>query len=332
MELHGAEGNVMVAPIPEHERYPNHLLIAPRFQLDEIILQRAVKSGAKYQGNTRVRSVEQHQDQAEVLASHKGKEIRFTGRMVIMAVGSNLGLLNKMGLLNKSPELILAVRGYFEGMHGLNDRVHVHFDEVPLPGYAWVFPLSETRANVGIGIWKSWAPWRKPQTSAKVALDHFLVHNPKMVPMMADAEMVGPVKGFPLRVDFANTKTCDGRILLVGESAGLVSPFTGEGIDFALESGHLAAEFIHNRFESGDFSAASLAEYDQILRSHFQRLFVFLNRVRRLYINPLLMNKAILATTKFPDLKELLVKISLSEEDAASLVTFSVLRKVIFGV
>jgi flavin-dependent dehydrogenase len=150
--------------------------------------------------------------------------------------------------------------------------------------------------------------------------------------MMADAEAVGPVKGFPLRVDFVNSKTCDGRILLVGESAGLVSPFTGEGIDFALESGRLAAEFIHEQFELGEFSIANLAEYDRVLRSHFQRLFVFLTRVRQLYLNPLIMNKAIRATNKFPDLKTLLVKITLSEADAASLVTLSVIRKVIFGV
>jgi geranylgeranyl reductase family protein len=332
MELHGTKGNVMAAPIPENERYPNHLLIARRYQLDEIILQRAVSSGAQFQGNTHVRGVEQYQEYAEVLAGYRGKEVRFNGRVVIMAVGANLSLLRKLGLLNPSPSLVLGVRGYFEGLQGLTDHVQVHFDEVPLPGYGWVFPLSETGANVGLGLWKSWAPWTRPISSARVAFDHFLAHNPKMKTTMADAEAFGPVKGFPLRVDFVNSKTCDGRILLVGESAGLVSPFTGEGIDFALESGRLAAEFIHEQFELGEFSIANLAEYDRVLRSHFQRLFVFLTRVRQLYLNPLIMNKAIRATNKFPDLKTLLVKITLSEADAASLVTLSVIRKVIFGV
>jgi geranylgeranyl reductase family protein len=332
VELHGASGEVMVAPIPENEHYPNYLLIAPRYRLDEVILQRAVKSGAQYQGNTRVRGVEKFRDCAEVLASYKGKEVRFAGRVVILAVGVNLGLLKKLGLLNRSPSLVLAVRGYYEGVQGLTDRVQAHFGEVPLPGYGWVFPLSETRANVGLGLWKSWAPWIRCPSSAQTAFDHFLAHNSKVSSMVADAEAVGSVKGFPLRVDFANSKTCDGRILLVGESAGLVSPFTGEGIDFALESGRLAAKFIHEQFESGDFSNASLAEYDRVLRSYFQRLFVVLSRVRRLYINPLVVNKAIRAANKFPDLNSLLAKIILSEADAASLVTLSVMRKVVFEV
>jgi geranylgeranyl reductase family protein len=332
LALYGTRGDEMLAAIPQNERYPNHLLIAPRYQLDEIILQRAVESGAQFRGKTRVRGVEQFSDRAEVYASHGGEEVRLAGRMVVLAVGSNLSLLNKMGFVNESPELILAVRGYYDGMQGLRDHVQVHFDHVPLPGYAWVFPLSDTRANVGIGFWQSWIPWKKPPPSAKYAFEHFLANNTYMQAMMANASLDGNVKGFPLRVDFASSKTCDGRILLVGESAGLVSPFTGEGIDFALESGQLAAGFIQDIFEVGDFSASALAVYDSLLRSHFQRLFVFLTRIRQLYLNPFVMDKAIRATIKFPEVKELLVKILLSQEDAASLVTLSVVRKVLFGV
>lgn len=332
IEMYGTKGDEMVAPIPQNEHYPNYLLIAPRYQLDEIIFQRAVESGVQFWGNTRVRTIEQYPDHAEVHASHQGKELRLAGRIVVLAVGSNLGLLGKMGFLNRSPGLILAVRGYYEGLQGLHDRVQVHFDQVPLPGYAWVFPLSETRANVGIGFWKGQMPWKRSPSSPRIAFDHFLAHNPKMKAMMAHARQDGQVKGFPLRVDFARSKTCEERILLVGESAGLVSPFTGEGIDFALESGRLAAGFIQRRFEEGDFSPAALSKYDPLLRSHFQRLFVFLSRIRRLYLNPFIMDRAIMATDKFPDVRELLVKILMSQEDAASLVTLPVMRKVLLGV
>jgi flavin-dependent dehydrogenase len=322
----------MVTSIPQNERYPNHLLIAPRYQLDEIILQRAVESGAQFRGNTQVRGVDQFPDHAEVHASQGGEEVRWAGRMVVLAVGSNLSLLKKMGFVNESPELILAVRGYYDGLQGLRDCVQVHFDQVPLPGYAWVFPLSETRANVGIGFWKSRIPWKKHPASARTAFEHFLANNHHMRSMMDNASLEENVKGFPLRVDFASSKTCEGRILLVGESAGLVSPFTGEGIDFALESGQMAAGFIQDMFEAGDFSAATLATYDSLLRTYFQRLFVFLTRIRQLYLNPFVMDKAIRSTNKFPEVKELLVKILLSQEDAASLVTLPVVRKVLLGV
>jgi geranylgeranyl reductase family protein len=332
IEMYGTKGDEMVTSIPQNDHYPNHLLITPRYQLDEIIFQKALESGAQFQGNSRVRGVEHYPNHAEIYAGRNGKGVRVAGRIVVLAVGSNLALLDKMGFLNRSPGLILAVRGYFKGLHGLTDRVQVHFGHVPLPGYAWVFPLSETRANVGIGFWKERMPWERSPASAKIAFDRFLAHNPKMKVMMADAHLEGQVKGFPLRVDFARSKTCKGRVLLVGESAGLVSPFTGEGIDFALESGRLAANFLLRRFERGEVSPSSLEGYDALLRARFQRLFVFLTRIRKLYLNPFIMDRAIMATNQFPELKQLLAKILISQEDAASLVTLSVMRKVLLGV
>lgn len=332
LELHGSKGNVMTAAIPRHELYPDHLMIAPRYQLDDVIRRRALASGAGFLDGLRVRGVEQFEDYAEVIADRNGKTQRIKGRVVVMAVGANMGLLVKMGILNKTPALILAARGYYEGLQGLSDRVQAHFAEVPLPGYGWVFPTSETSANIGIGYWTSWAPWNPPPSSAKAALDHFLRHNEKLKAMMAGADLNGPVKGFPLRIDFAEASTTHGRILLVGESAGLVSPLTGEGIDFALESGQLAARFLFDKFENGHLHTGSLTAYDQLLRQHFQRLFVFLTRIRQLYINPYLMNKAILAAQKFPELKEILVRVMMGEEDAASMVNFPTVRKVILGV
>ena len=153
MELHGSKGNVMVASVPESGLYPNHLLIAPRLQLDEIILQRALESGAVYQSGVRVRGVNQYEDYAEVLAINQGTEVKIKGSIIILAVGANFSLLSKMGIINKQPSLILGARGYFEGLEGLSDRVEAHFADVPLPGYGWVFPISETAANIGIGFW-----------------------------------------------------------------------------------------------------------------------------------------------------------------------------------
>ena len=152
------------------------------------------------------------------------------------------------------------------------------------------------------------------------------------MPRLAKAKPNGRVKGFPIRTDFASAPTQQGRVLLVGESAGLVSPLTGEGIDFALESGRLAAGFLLERFAEGELSTASLEAYDRVLREHFQRLFVFLSRIRKLYINPMLMNGAIRAAEKFPDLKHLLVRIMMGQADAAEMVRFGVIRRVVLGV
>lgn len=332
LELHGSNGNVVTASIPSHEIYPDYLLIAPRFRLDDVIRSRAQESGAEFFDQLRVRDVHQFDDHAEVVAEHRGEKRCLRGRVVVLAVGANLGLLLKLGILAQPPPVTLAARGYYHHLEGLSDRAEAHFAEVPLPGYGWVFPISETTANIGVGFWESWVPWYKKPASAKTAMDHFLAHNPRMKAIMAEAKLEGAIRGFPLRVDFAQAPTTHGRILLVGESAGLVSPLTGEGIDFALESGRIAAQFLLERFESGDLETASLEAYDRLLRDQFQRLFVFLTRIRQVYNNPYLMNKTIRATRRFPEIKDLLVRVMMSQDDAAAMVNFTSLRKVLLGV
>jgi len=331
LELHAARGEVMRAPIPEKDGYPNHLLIAPRLRLDDTIRRRALAAGASFHGSVRVTGVERENGHVVVRGIQGGKSRAYPGRVVILAVGANLRLLQRLGLLKRTPRMILAARAYYEGMNGLTDRVQAHFENVPLPGYGWVFPLSETSANVGVGFWQSRVPWRKLPASGGVAMNDFLC-NGKLRAMMNGAEAVGPVKGFPLRIDFASAPTYSDGVLLVGEAAGLVSPLTGEGIDFALESGKMAAEFLLGAFQRGDLSTRVLAGYDKLLRDRFQRLFLFLGYIRSLYLNPLLMDRAIKAAERFDDLKGMLVNVMMSHQEAADMIKFSTLRKVLLGV
>jgi geranylgeranyl reductase family protein len=331
VELHAAHGNIMKAPIPKENGYLDQLLIVPRLKLDDRIRQCALTAGATFHSPVRVRGIEQENGHVRVRGDHNGEPVEYEAHLAIMAVGANMRLLSNLGILDYQPRPILAARAYYEGVSGLSDRVQAHFQDVPLPGYAWVFPISETAANIGIGFWKTDLPWRKKAPSARAAMESWVDQNAKIKAMLAGAELLGPIKGYPLRIDFSTAPTYQGRILLVGEAAGLVSPLTGEGIDFALESGRLAGGYIGEMFAAGDFSVARLAGYDKMLRDHFQRVFVFLTYLRRLYINPILMSRAVKATNKFPELKDTLANILMGHEDAASMITFSALRKVVFG-
>jgi geranylgeranyl reductase family protein len=329
LELHGRLGNSMVSAIPQHPLYPDYLLVVPRFKLDDILCKRAIEAGAEFQGQVRVRDIEQFDDHVVVHGQREGNPIQYQGRVAVLAVGANIKLLIELGILRRSPGVILAARGYYHGLPPLETRVQAHFEHVPLPGYGWVFPTSETSANIGIGFWPSYYHWYKRPASAIAAMQNWLQENVKLKKILGDGKLQGSIKGYPLRIDFTNAPTRSGRILLTGEAAGLVSPFTGEGIDFGLESGQLTARYIKDCFDKNDLSLHALQGYDSMLRQHFQRLFTLLQTIRRLYINPVLMNRAILATNKFPDLKLLLVKIMLSQTDAAAVVNLNTLRKVI---
>lgn len=332
IELHGRSGDSFKADIPKHDKYPDHITIAPRLKLDNLILERVVQKNIEYLSPVRVTGIVDQGNEVEIQATYKGKKLIYTSRLVVMAVGANMKLLQQLDILKYQPEPILAARGYYEDVEGLTDRIEAHFEDVPLPGYGWVFPISKTAANIGIGYWKSRLPWINSPSSGRAAMEHWLSNSPKLASIMANAKPLGPIKGYPLRVDFPTAPTCKGRIFLVGEAAGLVSPLTGEGIDFALESAKFSADYISQMFLNGDFSEITLAGYDAMLRQQYQHLFIFLERIRQIYVNPTLMKRYIQACKKFPELKDLLMKVLLSQSDAKEMVTFSVIRKVVLGI
>ena len=53
--------------------------------------------------------------------------------------------------------------------------------------------------------------------------------------------------------------------MLLGDAAGLIDPFTGEGIGNALYSGRIAAEVAAQAVASGDYSASVMRNYDERL-------------------------------------------------------------------
>jgi geranylgeranyl reductase family protein len=331
LEVHSASGYTMYSPIPKVKGYKDYLLIVKRLDLDHRILESALSRGAQFQEGVKVTGLEAKKDQVVVSGQRRGGVEYYKAHIAVLAVGANMGLLRNLGILKKTHGMTLAARGYFDGVRELSDNVQVYFENFIMPGYGWIFPLSESSANIGVGLWPPWSPWRKSSRSARKRLDDFL-NTSKLKPMLENAKPASPISGYPLRVDFVRAPTFGERILLVGESAGLVSPLTGEGVDFALESGKLAAEFLVKSFETGDFSTSRLEGYDQVLRARFQRLFIFLDRARRLYINQILSDRALKTAVNHADVRNLLMNVMMGHQDAAGMLSLKVVRKIIFGI
>src|SRR5690606_12222005 len=133
---------------------------------------------------------------------------------------------------------------YFEGVEFLPNHFQFRFDGVPLPGYGWVFPVSQTSANIGAGFIPS---ARGAPLSAQAGFKTF-VESSAMRRLLQNARQQSSLKSYPIRTDFASAPTFAERTLLIGEAAGLVNPLTGDGIDYALETGRIAAEHLINLF------------------------------------------------------------------------------------
>lgn len=326
--VYARRGASLQAPIPQHPDFPNYLLVVPRLRLDDIIRRRAVQSGAQFESPVRVMAVAPDADGVHIEAETNGSPVRYRAQVAVAAIGANMGMLRDIGLLNYKPRPIVAVRAYYEGMHGLDDRIQAHFERVPMPGYGWIFPTGPDSANVGLGMWREQAA---ASGSLRTALNDFL-EGTRLKPIMAGARLAGAIKSYPLRIDFTTAPTYGQRILLVGEAAGLVSPLTGEGIDFALESGKLAAEFLGRAFAAGSFERGALAGYDRLLRRNFQSIFRSLGYLRRVYVNPLLMDRIVRVCERVPEVKQQFVGILMGQQHPLELLRPRTLRQVLMGV
>lgn len=288
---------------------PDFSLVVPRLTLDDLIRQRAVHSGARFEPRVHVRdaSVERSNgaSHVEVKGERDGRSASFLARVAVIATGANTRLLMQTGLLKQQPKVMVASRAYFENVRGLTDAWTLRFDGAPMPGYGWIFPTAPHTANIGVGYFKAGRT-----TSATGPFKSFL-QSPAMREMLAQARQVGPTRGFPLRDDFLTSPTWSERILLVGEAAGLVNPLTGEGIDYALESGRMAASHVRSMFEREDFSKARHEAYDEALRDQFGSLFEFCVKVREWCLRPFVLNALVAMANRRDDLRTRLVSVVL---------------------
>ena len=283
MGLAAPSGDSFSEPIPQLEAAPPYATIVPRLTLDNIIREQAEQAGAEFRRAT-VKDIERGNGPVTVRAN--GDTVQ--ARMAVIATGASTGLLETTGILKDFPPPAVAARAYFEEMAPIPPAVQFYFEGIPLPGYGWIFPLSETAANIGAGVVGRQIK-EKRASSPRTVMEAFMASRP-LQPILKAARQIGPIKGYPLRMDFATAPTFGERILLVGEAAGLVNPITGEGIDYALESGRMAAHHLIEMFRTGDFSPAQHQRYDQKLRAHFQKLFIFSMHARQLCLNRPVLN------------------------------------------
>ena len=110
-----------------------------------------------------------------------------------------------------------------------------------LPGYGWIFGVGDGTCNVGLGILNTTTAFGK--VDYKDLLKRWLDQTPEEWGFR-DENRTQPVRGAALPMGFNRQPHYTRGLLLVGDSGGMVNPFNGEGIAYAMESGELAAEVI----------------------------------------------------------------------------------------
>lgn len=187
----------------------------------------------------------------------------FEGKILICADGATSISSSFHGhKKRKKEQFTLGLRSYYKGISPLNDNnpIEIYFVKDILPGYLWIFPLGNGLANVGMGV--SVSDLKKYHGSVKEKFEDLIKREP-LKKRFGHAVCLEPVKGHLLPMSGEKECISGNRFLVAGDAAGLVDPFSGEGVGNAIRSGRVAATHIKNCFIENDFSAEFNKAYDK---------------------------------------------------------------------
>jgi len=132
------------------------------------------------------------------------------------------------------------IRAYYTGITGYHEMnyIELHFLPEILPGYFWIFPMSNGVSNIGLGILSSEVS-KNNLNLKKIFKDILLL--PQFKERFANAKPESPIQGWGLPLGNKPVKRSTDYVILTGDAASLIDPFTGEGIGNAILSGRYAA-------------------------------------------------------------------------------------------
>ena len=252
-------------PWPDLASFPPYGLVRTRKDFDDILAKHAVKHGARLLEATNVTgpvlddrtgSIIGVQAKAmDVDGRPTGEELTYYAPLVVAADGNSSRLSMSMNRPRRDDRpLGVAVRTYYTSPRHDDDYLESWLElwskgddgqRKLLPGYGWIFGVGDGTSNVGLGILNTSAAFGN--VDYKDILRRWVDTLPPEWTFNEET-MTSPVRGAVLPMGFNRQPHYDKGLLLVGDAGGMVNPFNGEGIAYAMESGRLASEVIAQAF------------------------------------------------------------------------------------
>ncbi|MEW6441727.1 MAG: NAD(P)/FAD-dependent oxidoreductase [bacterium] len=247
--------------------------------LDAHLQERALASGCRISFGIRFERIQERKEGAvlsRAVAVAGGAARIYRSKVVLGADGADSAAARSSGLLNRDPKSrILAIRGYFSQVRGLRNGVELYFTRRLLPGYAWVIPLGEDLANVGLGVRQDACVQNGLRLQQELV--RFVREHPSLSARMRNARLVGRVQGAAIGGYGREARRSGPNLLLLGDAASLADPISGEGVFGALRSARMAAGTVAEAFRADTFSAEFLARFDAGCRKYFDAAYRYTN-------------------------------------------------------
>lgn len=301
-------GHRIEIPWPELSSYPSYGLARSRMSFDHLLVEHARTSGATIlegmsvtdpaldERTGRVAGV-----RARVLDAdgrRTGEERTFRAPVVMAADGVSSRLATAMGIAKRNDRPMgVAVRTYFESPRHDDSWMESHlelWDGRPgesnlMPGYGWIFALGDGTVNVGLGSVSSSAAATK--VDYKDLFQRWMANVPAEWGFTEESQR-GPVRGAALPMAFNRSPLYDRGLMLLGDAGGMVSPFNGEGIAYAMQAARVAADTVAQALTRPTNSARerALQRYAQVMKDDIGGYYRLGTYFVRLIENPHVMH------------------------------------------
>ena len=224
-------------PWPDNGRFAPHGAVWPRRRLDERLISLAGEAGAELEFNADAVPILDNGRVVGVEANGR----RWSGDLVVVATGAPGNVARMLGAERDPDEPFgLAIRTYAASPRHADTHLEACLtlrDEhgTPVPGYGWMFPAGDGTVNIGVGALSTMKGFKKLNLNKLQASYRSLVE---------ESWGLGPDLERPRawRLPMSTLKRHGPGWVAIGDAAGLVNPMNGEGIDYGLESGMLAAD------------------------------------------------------------------------------------------
>jgi len=268
-------GVTLELPWPDLNAWPHVGLVQTRLDFDSLLLDHARKAGAEVWEETEVTGSLVDKDGVVTGVSFKNGD---RGEVEAPIVIASDGVANRFGIplgihrVENRP-MGVAVRTYFRSPRASDDYLESYLElwagQDLLPGYGWIFPVPDGTVNVGLGLLNTSKHFQS--VDYKKLLWDWVAGLPKEWGLTRENQ-VGKIRGGSLPMGFNRAPLARPGLMLIGDAAGAVNPFNGEGIAYAMETAAIAAEVADAALDVGDPRA--LRAYPDRLRDEYEGYFI----------------------------------------------------------
>jgi geranylgeranyl reductase family protein len=257
-------------PWPDHSRFPNWGGVIRRRDLDAQVAALARKEGVTIVEKTTASPVVEEGRLTAVTLEGPGGTESVTPTVTIVADGSMNRFGRELGTARRRDyPMGMAARGYYSsprsGERFLESQLDLRDSSgATMPGYGWVFPLGDGTINVGVGLLSTFRRWKTVNTTTM--MNDYAASAPAYWGISEESKLTRPVGG-KLTMSFSKGPLVGANWITIGDAAGAINPWNGEGISYAYETGRMAAGIIGEAVGAGDLGL--LRRYPQRLEDEY---------------------------------------------------------------